>query len=74
MATPRRHSRVAPDRAKTSKRAHRLGLSEPLVSAKLGSAESNDVLRWSQRAIDLAEGDPSKGNFIIGSPLAFAFS
>ncbi len=51
-----------------------VGLSEPLVSAKLGSAESNDVLRWSQRVIDLAEGDPSKGNFIIGSPLAFAFA
>jgi class 3 adenylate cyclase len=51
-----------------------VGLSEPLVSAKAGSAESNDVLRWSQRVIDLAEGDPSKGNFIIGSPLAFAFA
>ena len=32
------------------------------------------MLRWSQRVIDLAEGDPSKGNFIIGSPLAFAFA
>ena len=51
-----------------------VGLSEPLVSAKLGSEEFNDVLRWSQRVIDLAEGDPSKGNFIIGSPLAFAFA
>ena len=27
-----------------------------------------------QRAIDLADGDPSKGNFIIGSPLAVAFT
>ena len=51
-----------------------VGLSEPLVAAKFGSAESNDALRWSQRVIDLAEGDPSKGNFIIGSPLAFAFA
>ena len=34
----------------------------------------SDVLRWSQRAIDLADGDPSKGNFIIGSPLAAAFT
>jgi hypothetical protein len=34
----------------------------------------SDVLRWSQRVIDLADGDPSKGNFIIGSPLAFAFA
>jgi hypothetical protein len=28
------------------------------------------VLRWSQRVIDLADGDPSKGDFILGSPLA----
>ncbi len=33
-----------------------------------------DVLRWSQRVIDLADGDPSKGNFLIGSPLALAFT
>jgi hypothetical protein len=32
------------------------------------------VLRWSQRTIDLADGDPSKGNFISGSPLALAFT
>ena len=32
------------------------------------------MLRWSQRAIDLADGDPSKGNFIFGSPLALAFT
>jgi hypothetical protein len=31
------------------------------------------VLRWSQRVIDLADGDPSKGNFLFGSPLAFGF-
>jgi hypothetical protein len=30
------------------------------------------VLRWSQRVIDLADGDPFKGNFIFGSPLALA--
>ena len=24
------------------------------------------MLRWSQRVIDLADGDPSKGNFISG--------
>ena len=29
-----------------------------------------EALRWSQTAIDLADGDPTKGNFIIGSPLA----
>jgi class 3 adenylate cyclase len=51
-----------------------VGLSLPLAYAKLQSAEMSDVLRWSQRVIDLADGDPSKGNFIIGSPLAFAFT
>jgi hypothetical protein len=32
----------------------------------------SDVLRWSQKVIDLADGDPSKGDFIFGSPLAAA--
>ena len=27
-----------------------------------------------RRVIDLADGDPAKGNFIIGSPLAIAFT
>ena len=31
-------------------------------------------MRWSQAAIDLADDDPSKGNFIFGSPLAVAFT
>jgi hypothetical protein len=51
-----------------------VGLSFPLVYAKAESGEWSDVLRWSQRVIDLADGDPSKGNFIIGSPLALAFT
>ena len=51
-----------------------LGLSLPLLYAKLVSAEFCDVLRWSQRAIDLADGDPSKGNFLFGSPLALALT
>ena len=33
-----------------------------------------DVLRLAQRVIDLAEGDPTKGNLIMGSPLAWAIS
>jgi hypothetical protein len=32
------------------------------------------VLRWSQTVIDLADGDPSKGNFLVGSPLALSFA
>ena len=51
-----------------------VGLSFAVIYAKLQSAEWSDVLRWSQRVIDLADGDPSKGNFIIGSPLAFALA
>jgi hypothetical protein len=51
-----------------------VGLSVPLIYAKAESAELLDVLRWSQRVIDLADGDPSKGNFIFGSPLALAFT
>ncbi len=51
-----------------------VGLSFTAIYAKGGSAEWCDVLRWSQRVIDLADGDPSKGNFIIGSPLALAFT
>ena len=51
-----------------------VGLSFPVIYAKMESAEWSDVLRWSQRVIDLADGDPSKGNFLIGSPLAFALT
>ena len=51
-----------------------VGLSFAAIYAKLESAEQSDVLRWSQRVIDLADGDPAKGNFIIGSPLALAFA
>jgi hypothetical protein len=49
-------------------------LSLPVIYAKAMSGEWSDVLRWSQRVIDLADGDPSKGNLIFGSPLAAAFT
>jgi len=51
-----------------------VGLSFPAIYAKIESGEWLDVLQWSQNAIDLAEGDPAKGNFIFGSPLALAFA
>jgi len=51
-----------------------VGLSFAPIAVKGVSTESSDVLRWSQRVIDLADGDPSKGNFIFGSPLALAFT
>ena len=49
-----------------------VGLSFAPNYAKGESAEMCDVLRWSQAVIDLADGDPAKGNFIFGSPLAVA--
>ena len=51
-----------------------VGLSFSPIYAKIESGEWADVLGWSQTVIDLADGDPSKGNFIIGSPLAVAFT
>jgi class 3 adenylate cyclase len=51
-----------------------VGLSFAATYAKIESAEWCDALRWSQRVIDLADGDPAKGNFIFGSPLALAFA
>jgi hypothetical protein len=51
-----------------------VGLSFPTIYAKAESGEFWDTLRWSQRVIDLADGDPSMGNFIFGSPLALALA
>jgi hypothetical protein len=51
-----------------------VGLSIVPLYAKIESGEWSDVLRWSQMVIDLADGDPSKGNFLIGCPLAVAFT
>lgn len=50
------------------------GLSFPAIYAKIECGSWPDVLRWSQTMIDLADGDPFKGNFIFGSPLALAFT
>jgi AAA ATPase domain/Putative zinc-finger len=51
-----------------------VGLSLIPIYARGECVEWSDDLRWSQMVIDLADGDPSKGNFIIGSPLALAFT
>lgn len=51
-----------------------VGLSFPLIYAVAQRGAWSDLIRWSQRVIDLADGDPSKGNFIFGSPLALAFT
>ncbi len=50
-----------------------VGLYMPLVHAKGQSGGWVDVLNWSQRTIDLADGDPAKGNFLFGCPLASGF-
>jgi class 3 adenylate cyclase len=51
-----------------------VGLSFASIYAKGESAEWCDVRRWSQRVIDLADGDPSKGNLLVGCPLSFALT
>ncbi|WNG95354.1 AAA family ATPase [Mycobacterium sp. ITM-2016-00318] len=42
------------------------------LAAKLQTGEIDEVLRLAERVIELADGDPTKGNLIIGSPLALA--
>jgi hypothetical protein len=49
-----------------------VGLAFPVIYAKGQAGGWCDALRWSQRVIDLADGDPSKGNFVFGSPLSLA--
>jgi hypothetical protein len=49
-----------------------VGVHFSLTYGKAHNGEWLDLLRWSQQAIDLADGDPAKGNFVIGSPLAIA--
>jgi hypothetical protein len=49
-------------------------LSFAAIYAKAESGEWGDMLRWSQRVIDLADGDPSKGSLFVGSPLAVALA
>jgi hypothetical protein len=51
-----------------------VGLALAAVHAKVESGELSDALRWSQRVIDLADGDSSKGGFLFGSPLALALA
>jgi hypothetical protein len=47
----------------------------PLASAiKTEAGEFTHALRWSDRVINLADDDPSRGNLFIGSPLAWALA
>ena len=49
-----------------------VGLLYPAIYAKYEAGEMHQALRLAQRVIDLADGDATKGNFLTGSPLAFA--
>jgi class 3 adenylate cyclase len=51
-----------------------VGMSGLPIYAKMESAEWSDVLHWSERVIDLADGDLSRGTFTGGSPLPGAFA
>ncbi|WP_343203450.1 adenylate/guanylate cyclase domain-containing protein [Mycobacterium sp. UM_CSW] len=51
-----------------------VGLLFGAIVAKWESGESAAALRLSQRAIDAAQGDPTRGNLIVGSPLALALA
>ena len=42
------------------------------IGLKLQAAEMGEVSRWAQTTIEWADGDPTKGNLIVGSPLAVA--
>jgi class 3 adenylate cyclase len=49
-----------------------VGLSFPLIYAKMENGHWSTALRWSSRVIDLADGDAGLGGFLFGSPLAVA--
>jgi adenylate cyclase len=49
-----------------------LGLLYGALAAKSEHGEMTEAVQMAQRMIDLADGDPVKGNLILGSPLAAA--
>jgi hypothetical protein len=49
-----------------------VGLLYPVIHTKYEAGEMTEALMLSQRVIDLANGDATKGNLLTGSPLAFA--
>jgi adenylate cyclase len=51
-----------------------VALSFAAIMSKQDAGEMAELLRWTQRVIDLADGDATKGNLIIGSPLAVAIA
>jgi adenylate cyclase len=51
-----------------------IGLLLSATPAKFEVGEITEALRLAQRAIDAADGDPTKGDFLRGSPLALAIA
>lgn len=51
-----------------------VGLLYGAIYAKGEAGEMAESLRLAQRVIDLADDDPTKGNMILGSPLALAYT
>ena len=44
------------------------------VGIKAQAGEMGEVLRWAEATIEWADGDPAKGNLVVGSPLALALA
>jgi adenylate cyclase len=51
-----------------------VGLFYAAAQAKWEVGEASESLRLAQRIIDIADGDPTMGDFVIGSPLAWAIA
>ena len=51
-----------------------VALSLAAIATKTETGEMAEALRLSQTVIDLADGDPTKGNIVFGSPLAMALA
>jgi class 3 adenylate cyclase len=49
-------------------------LSIPAIGIKTQTGEMAEALRWSQAVIELTDGDPTKGDILLGSPLAAALA
>jgi adenylate cyclase len=51
-----------------------VGLLFTAIYVKAVTSETTESLRLAQGAIDLADGDPTKGNLVFGSPLSMAIA
>jgi len=51
-----------------------VALTVATIAVSYETGRVGDILRWSQRVIDLADGDAAKGNVLVGSPLATALA